>query len=154
MDANNIIEDNTIVGNANGIFMTSGVHGNIVRNNLIVGNPPVQVSVDHTSSSGFDIKNAATAGTNTFGGNVCLTGVNAPCPALAPPNNTLLIDELQSLGCGSYPPTASCKLTVNQWNYYLTMDINPNAPVLDFGSDGSQLMTVQEYVQARQDAGI
>ena len=133
--------------------MTAGAQGNVFRNNLVVGNPPVQVSVDHTSNGGLDIKNSATAGTNMFGGNICLTGLNAPCPALAPPNNTLLIDELQSLGCKSYPPTPSCQLTVNQWNYYLTTDIDPNAQVLDLG-DGTQLMTVRQYVQARQDAGI
>jgi len=133
--------------------MTAGVQGNVFRDNLVVGNPPVQVSVDHTSNGGVDIKNTATAGANTFGGNICLTGLNAPCPALAPPNNTLLIDELQSLGCKSYPPAASCQLTVNQWNYYLTTDIDPTAPVLGLG-DGTQLMTVQQYVQARQDAGI
>lgn len=133
--------------------MTAGVQGNIFRHNLVVGNPPVQVSVDHASTSGVDIKNTATAGANTFGGNICLTGVNAPCPALAPPNNTLLIDELQSLGCGSYPPTPSCQLTVSQWNFYLTNDIDPSASLLVIG-DGTQLMTVQQYVQGRLDAGI
>ena len=118
-----------------------------------MGNPPLQVSVDHTSTSGFDIKNSAAAGDNTFGGNVCLTGTNAPCPVLAPPNNSVLVDELQSLGCGTFPPKASCQLTVSQWNYYVTTDIDPNAPLLEIG-DGTQLMTVQQYVQARSDAGI
>lgn len=113
----------------------------------------MQVSVDHTSNSGVDIKNTATAGANTFGANICLTGVNAPCPALAPPNNTLLVDELQSLGCKTYPPTPSCQLTVSQWNFYLTNYIDPNAAVLVIG-DGTQMMTVQEYVQGRLDAGI
>ena len=64
--------------------MAAVVQGTVVRRNLFIGNPPVQVSVDHTSSSGLDIKNLAGIGTNTFTGNVCLTATNAPCPALQP----------------------------------------------------------------------
>jgi hypothetical protein len=59
-----------------------GSNGNVIRRNLIVGNPPVQVSVENPSTSGVDIKNGATAGENTFEDNVCLTSVNAPCPAV------------------------------------------------------------------------
>ena len=69
------------MGNTNGLFMTAGVRGNVIRRNLIVGNPPVQLDLDHTSTSGLDIKNLADDGANTFRGNICLTGVNAPCPA-------------------------------------------------------------------------
>jgi hypothetical protein len=133
--------------------MVAGVEGNTIRANLVAGNPPVQVAVDHTSSAGVDIKNQSTAGANMFEDNVCLTGVNAPCPAVAPGANSLLESELQSLGCGTYPPVASCQLTVNQWNYYLTTKINPDAPVLALG-DGTQKMTVQQYLQARLDAGL
>jgi hypothetical protein len=57
----------------NGIFLTAGVQGNTIRGNIVVGNPPVQVDVDHISNRGFDIKNLATAGANTFEENVCLT---------------------------------------------------------------------------------
>jgi hypothetical protein len=71
-----------------------------------------------------------------------LPGVRAP-----------LEDELQSLGCGTYPPTPSCQLTVSQWNWYLTVKVNPDAQVLGIG-DGTQLMTVQQYLQARKDAGL
>jgi hypothetical protein len=109
--------------------------------------------VDHSPSTGVDIKNSATAGANTFDSNICLSGVNAPCPVIAPPANSLLVDELQSLGCGTYPPTASCQLTVSQWNWYLTNKIDPNATVLVIG-DGTQEMTVQDYVQARLAAGL
>ena len=84
IDTDNIIEDNEIVGNANGIFITSGVQGNTFRRNTIIGNPPVQVAVDHTANSGFDIKNLANAGANTFQGNICLTSLNAPCPSTGP----------------------------------------------------------------------
>lgn len=81
-DTGNVIEDNTVVGNTNGIFLAAGVQGNVIRRNLIVGNPPVQVDLDHPSTSGVDIKNLAADGANAFRGNVCLTSINAPCPAV------------------------------------------------------------------------
>ena len=64
--------------------MVAGVEGDLIRRNFAVGNPPVQVAVDHTSGGGADIVNLATAGANTFQANVCLTAVNAPCPGLGP----------------------------------------------------------------------
>jgi hypothetical protein len=109
--------------------------------------------LDHSPSSGVDIKNSSTAGANTFDSNICLSGINAPCPVIAPTANSLLEDELQFLGCGTYPPAASCQLTVSQWNFYLTNNINPAAPVLVIG-DGTQQMTVQDYLQARLAAGL
>jgi parallel beta-helix repeat protein len=84
IDTDNTIENNEIVGNANGIFVTTGVQGNTFRGNTIVGNPPVQIAVDHTTNGGFDIKNLADPGANTFEGNVCRTSVNAPCPSVGP----------------------------------------------------------------------
>ena len=80
----NVVEHNTITGNANGLFMTPTVQGNIIRRNLIVGNPPVQVDVDHPSAKGADIKNLAPSSANTFDDNKCLTSANgnAPCPAV------------------------------------------------------------------------
>ncbi|HYM12876.1 MAG TPA: hypothetical protein VEU62_19210 [Bryobacterales bacterium] len=64
-----------------------------------------------------------------------------------------LESRLQYVACGAYPPTPSCQLDVNQWNWYLTNKIDPAAPVLMLG-DGSQMMTAQQYVQARADAGL
>jgi parallel beta-helix repeat protein len=84
IDTDNTIENNEIVGNANGIFVTTGVQGNIFRGNTIVGNPPVQIAVDHTANGGFDIKNLADAGANAFEGNICMTSINAPCPSVGP----------------------------------------------------------------------
>ena len=78
----NVVENNTITGNTNGLYMTAGVQGNIIRRNLIVGNPPIQVDLDHPSAKGVDIKNQAQSGANTFQSNRCLTAVNAPCPAV------------------------------------------------------------------------
>jgi parallel beta-helix repeat protein len=81
-DTGNVIEENTAVGNTNGIFLAAGVQGNVIRRNLIIGNPPVQVAVDNPSTNGVDIKNLADDGANTFRNNICLTSVNAPCPAV------------------------------------------------------------------------
>ena len=54
-----------------------------------MGNPGVEASVDHPSAtSGFDIRNLAAVGANTFQGNVCLTAINAPCPAFTPASLT------------------------------------------------------------------
>ena len=59
----NIIENNTVLGNTNGIFIAAGVQGNTFRGNIITGNPAVQVAIDHPSAtSGFDILNLSTAG--------------------------------------------------------------------------------------------
>jgi len=81
---NNIVEDNTILGNSNGLYLTAGVQGNIIRRNLIAGNPGVQTDVDSPSDEGADILNQANAGDNVFVGNVCMTAVNAPCSPLGP----------------------------------------------------------------------
>lgn len=142
-----------MVGNSNGILLAPGVQGNIIRGNVVVGNPPVQVAVDHTSNGGFDIKNMGAAGANVFEGNVCLSGLNAPCPTVAPNVTSRLESQLQSAGCGTYPPTASCKLSVSEWNYYMTSVVNPDAALL-IVADGTEQMTAQQYVQARAAAGL
>ena len=59
--------------------MAPNVQGNIIRRNLVMGNPPVQVDVDHSSANGWDIKNLADDGANMFRDNTCLTAINAPC---------------------------------------------------------------------------
>jgi parallel beta-helix repeat protein len=78
-----LIEGNEIGGNSNGIYLTAGVTGNTIRRNTILGNPAVQVAADHSGNSGYDIKNLAAAGANTFVGNSCATSINAPCPSIA-----------------------------------------------------------------------
>lgn len=80
----NLIVDNIAVGNANGITLVAGVQGNIILRNLVVGNPPVQVSVNNPETVGVDIRNLATPGSNTLEGNVCLTSVNAVCSSVVP----------------------------------------------------------------------
>jgi parallel beta-helix repeat protein len=151
-DTDNTIEENEIVGNANGIFIAPGVKGNNIRANTIVGNPPVQVAVDHTDHAGYDINNLADDGANTFDSNVCLTAVNAPCPAVTPPDSTMA-EQLQLLGCANHLAAASCQLTVSEWNHHLITKLKPGARVLST-ADGLQRMTAQQYLQARKAAGL
>jgi parallel beta-helix repeat protein len=80
----NVVEDNIVEGNTNGIILTAGTLRNTFRRNLVVGNPPAQVSVDYATTSFSDIRNLSGSDSNTFQSNVCLTSVNAPCPALGP----------------------------------------------------------------------
>lgn len=66
----NVVEDNVASGNTNGMVLGVGSHGNVIRRNLIVGNPPVQVSVENPSTTGVDIKNQSADGANRFQGNI------------------------------------------------------------------------------------
>jgi len=80
---NNVIEANTAIGNTNGIILFPASTNTVVRGNVVVGNPPIQVSVSLPTSTGFDILNLSAPGTTTFDRNLCLTAVNAPCPDLS-----------------------------------------------------------------------
>ena len=152
IDTGNIIEDNEIVGNANGIFINTGVQGNTIRRNTIVGNPPVQVAVDHNATIGYDINSVADEGANTFHDNVCITAVNAPCPKVSRGDSSVG-DKLQFVGCATRAPTASCELTVSEWNRYFIDRIDSGAPALTVG-DGKQRITVEQYLKARIAAGL
>jgi parallel beta-helix repeat protein len=131
IDTDNTIENNEIVGNANGIFVTTGVQGNFFRGNTIVGNPPVQIAVDHTTNGGFDIKNLADPGANTFEGNVCMTSVNAPCPSVGP---SLMANPNPIMVTGN----AIVGSTTISWNA-------PDAQVIEIhiGSPNGTLLTQQ-----------
>ena len=81
----NLIENNKVGGNVNGVYLGGGgqVTGNVIRHNVIAGNPPAQVIVTFGRPIGADIQNFAPAGTNTFDDNYCLTYAGAgpsPCP--------------------------------------------------------------------------
>ena len=129
IDTGNIVEENTILGNTNGIFLAPGVKGNFFRGNLVIGNPPVQVSVDNASTSGVDVKNLADTGANSFEGNVCGTAINAPCspvgPSLTASPNPIPVTGNASLG-----------QTTLSWNA-------PNADVIEIhiGSPSGALFT-------------
>lgn len=83
--SDNVVVDNIIVGNTTGISITVGTKGNVVSRNLVVGNPPVQVSVNSPTTTEVDILNEAPPGDNIVEGNVCLTTVNAVCSVFDDP---------------------------------------------------------------------
>jgi hypothetical protein len=77
------VEANTAIGNANGIVVFPPSTNTLVRGNVAVGNPPVQQSVGITGSAGVDIWDQSAPGTTTFDRNVCITAINARCPAFS-----------------------------------------------------------------------
>ena len=85
----NLVEENKIGGNVNGVYLdASGNTGNKIRRNIIVGNPPAQVSETFGASIGADIQDMSVPGSNTFVDNRCLTYVGAgpsPCPNVGKP---------------------------------------------------------------------
>lgn len=79
----NVVEENATVGNTNGLRISLGLGGNLVRRNIITGNPPVQLSVTFGAFGGVDILNLGPAGANALQENLCLTYSGAgpaPCP--------------------------------------------------------------------------
>jgi len=80
---NNLIEQNTAIGNTNGIIVFPAATNTRVRGNVAVGNPPIQLSVSVAGTAGVDIWDQSSSGTTTFDRNVCVTAVNAPCPDLS-----------------------------------------------------------------------
>ena len=85
--SSNLVEDNTITGNTNGILLQATATGNTIRRNVVAGNPPGQVSRDYGAAVGFDVKDesiVAGDGTrNTFWRNWCVT-YSGPGPAVCP----------------------------------------------------------------------
>ena len=82
--SDNLIEDNSIGGNINGVLLTQLTARNLIRRNIIAGNPPIQVSVSAGTPIGVDIRDASAPNANTFQENVCITYEGAtmppPCP--------------------------------------------------------------------------
>ena len=87
----NLVERNKIGGNLNGVYVASTTQGgNVIRRNIIAGNPPVQVSATFGASIGADIRDLSSPGANTFEDNRCLTYLGAgpsPCPNLGKPED-------------------------------------------------------------------
>jgi parallel beta-helix repeat protein len=81
----NLVDENTVSGNTNGIYIAAGTRDNEVRANIAVGNPGIQVANTQPAAQAVDILNLAPADRTTFERNVCLTSVNAPCPAVVKP---------------------------------------------------------------------
>jgi hypothetical protein len=80
---NNLVEENTAIGNINGIIVGIPATGTVIRGNVAIGNPPVQVSVGVAGSSGIDIWDQSAGATTKYDRNVCATGINAPCSGLS-----------------------------------------------------------------------
>jgi parallel beta-helix repeat protein len=80
-----IVDENTVTGNTQGIYIAAGARETKVRRNIVLGNPPIQTANTRPDVRALDIVNLAPAGATTFEDNVCLSGVNAPCPAVTRP---------------------------------------------------------------------
>jgi len=84
----NVVEENDIGGNSNGVLFFNTSSGNVVRRNIIVGNPAAQVVKTFVlaNQQGADIAfRASFAGANnTFEDNFCLTYIKGAGPATAP----------------------------------------------------------------------
>jgi hypothetical protein len=84
MGNDNLVEANSAIGNSNGIVVFPNANGNQVRQNLVVGNPPIQQSTSVPAGGGVDLwDQSPPSNNNSFVGNTCLTAVNAPCPNVA-----------------------------------------------------------------------
>lgn len=79
----NLIEDNSISGNTNGILLHATAVGNVIRRNAIAGNPPGQVTRDYGSAVGFDILDQSGVADDTFWRTWCIT-YSGPAPAVCP----------------------------------------------------------------------
>lgn len=81
---NNLVEENSAVGNSNGIVIFAAATNSRIRNNVATGNPPIQVSNSVSVRGGVDIwDQSAPENNNSIEGNVCVTGINAPCPVVS-----------------------------------------------------------------------
>ena len=81
---NNLVDSNTAMGNTNGIVVFPAATNSRIRGNVAVGNPGIQQSNSLPAGAGVDIWDQSAPGNNnSFTGNMCLSGVNAPCPAFA-----------------------------------------------------------------------
>jgi hypothetical protein len=93
--SNNVVEDNSIGGNINGLLIQVNALDNVIRRNVIVGNPPSQISRTSGALIGFDVKDESVApgsgARNRFERNWCVTYSGpgpAPCPNLPGPGPT------------------------------------------------------------------
>jgi parallel beta-helix repeat protein len=79
----NVIDQNNITGNTNGIYLGAGTRQTMVRQNIVLGNPAIQIANANPNAPAADILNLSAAGQTTFERNTCITSVNAPCPAIS-----------------------------------------------------------------------
>jgi hypothetical protein len=80
----NLIEDNVVTANVTGMRILAASVGNVIRGNVIAGNPPIQLANSVPDDFGVDILNLSAPGANTFENNLCVTSMNAPCTISKP----------------------------------------------------------------------
>lgn len=84
----NLVEENDMAGNTNGVLFFNTSSDNVVRRNIIVGNPSAQVIKTFVASNqgGADIAFRAsfTGANNVLRDNFCLTYLRGGGPATAP----------------------------------------------------------------------
>jgi parallel beta-helix repeat protein len=79
----NVIEQNNVSGNTNGIFIAPGAVDNVVRENVALGNPAIQSARPNVDAR--DILNLSPEGRTRFERNTCVTALNATCTATTRP---------------------------------------------------------------------
>ena len=80
-----MIEENTITGNTNGIYIAAAAGAdNVIRENVAIGNPGIQTAATRPTAQAVDILNLAPDGRVAFERNACITSVNAPCAPVRP----------------------------------------------------------------------
>jgi hypothetical protein len=82
--SDNVVAENNIGGNINGILLFPNAVRNLIRHNVIAGNPPVQVFAEAGPATGVDIRDASPANANRFEKNHCITYQGATTPAPCP----------------------------------------------------------------------
>jgi len=89
----NQVEDNDIGGNTNGVLFFNTSSDNVVRRNIIAGNPAAQVIKTFTAANqqGADIafRSPFTGSGNVLENNFCLTYIQGGGPAAAPCPNVI-----------------------------------------------------------------
>ena len=80
----NMVDINVVTGNTNGIYIAATVGQNLVRDNTVVGNPPIQVGNTRPEVRALDIVNLSPPDRTIFQRNKCVTAVGAACPAISP----------------------------------------------------------------------
>jgi len=165
----NVIEQNSITGNTNGILIQAGATGNTIRQNIAAGNPPSLVSRTY-GPVGFDIKDeaAGNGARNSFERNWCITYSGpgpSPCPnfpAVAPPtisgltasptvlwpaNGKMVPVKISVTVTDNSDPTPVCKIAGVTANEALDVsDWSLNGPLeLDLRADRNGLGTGRVY---------
>ena len=80
----NFVDTNLVTGNTNGIYIGAAVGQNFVRDNTVVGNPPIQVGNTRSEVRALDIVNLSPPDRTIFQRNKCMTALAAPCPVISP----------------------------------------------------------------------